>query len=246
MATVPNSRSYRTTGKFSRGRSAYRDIRGSTSQSESQEGRGLWLWVIFAVAENLIHSGFQNLQRINPKEKVYAHAIGIEDEVALSVLIQSDWIMLVTDNHFSRYKSQEIALQLGVPLISTGVNSSVENQQITDMRGEIITALYGDKLCLNCLGRINLTYVAAEQHKNQFVGDELIRRGHVTGEDIKEPAVKILNSIVGAMAVNILLHQYAQRQEHKPVLIYENNKNTSIYEDNESLANRQKGCFLCC
>lgn len=187
----------------------------------------------------------QHLQGINPKAQVYAHTIGIEDEAALQVLMQCDWIIVATDNHFSRYKTQEIALQLGVPLISTGVNISVENQQITDMSGEVITARYGDKLCLNCLGRINPTYVAAEQHKDQFIGDELIRKGYVTGEAVKEPAVKNLNSIIGAMAVDILVNQYTQRQDHKPVLVYENNKNTLIYEDNKSLANRNLECYFC-
>lgn len=187
----------------------------------------------------------QHLQRINPKAQIYAHTIGIEDKVALPVLMQCDWIIVATDNHFSRYKTQEIALQLGIPLISTGVNISVKNHQITDMSGEIITARYGDKLCLNCLGRINPTYVAAEQHKDQFIGDELIRKGYVTGEEVKEPAVKTLNSIVGAMAVDVLVNQYTQRQEHKPVLVYENNKNTLIYEDNKSLANRNLECYFC-
>jgi len=235
------------------------------------------------IAENLIHSGFQDihlidpdrieitnlnrivgayysdaqqnrlkvevvkehLQRINPNAQVVAHPVGIEDQAILPALLQSDWFIIATDNHFSRYKTQEIALQLGIPIISTGVNITVEDGVIIDTSGEIIIARYGDGLCLNCLGRINPTKIAAERHQGQFIGDELILRGYVSGQTVKEPAVKTLNAIVGAMAVDLLLNQYTQRQAHVPIWVYENNKQPCIYPDRESVTNRKAGCFNC-
>ena len=154
-------------------------------------------------------------------------------------------VVIATDNHFSRYKAQELALRFGIPLISTGVNISVEDEQITDMSGEVIIARSGDGLCLHCLGRINPTQIAAEQHKGQFIGNELVRRGYVSGQDVKEPAVKTLNAIVGAMAVDVLLNQYTQRQAHVPVWVYENNGWPCFYPDNGSVLARQKNCFHC-
>ena len=235
------------------------------------------------IAENLIHSGFQDihlidpdrveitnlnrivgayysdaeqnrlkvevvkehLQRINPKAQVGAHPVGIEDEALWPVLLQCDWLIVATDNHFSRYKTQEIALRFGIPLISTGVNITVKDEQITDMSGEIIIARSGDCLCLNCLGRINPTQIAAEQHKDQFIGNELIRRGYVSGQEVKEPAVKTLNAMIGTMATEALLNQYTQRQAHVPVLVYENNVGACIYPDDSSVIARQKNCFHC-
>ena len=187
----------------------------------------------------------QHLQRINPNARVEGNTIGIEDGAALPVLLQCDWMIVATDNHASRYHAQRIALDLALPLISAGVNITVEDQQVADMSGEVIIARSGDHLCLNCLGRINPTYVAAEEHKGAFIGDELIRRGYVTGEEVKEPAVKTLNAIVGAMAVEVLLNQYTQRQLHVPVLVYENNRGMSIFPDHDSVDRRNQDCYFC-
>ena len=235
------------------------------------------------IAENLIHTGFQaldlidpdrveitnlnrivgayyqdavenrlkvevvrdHLQRINPRAEIGAHAFGVEDEAALSVLAQADWIMLATDSQYSRFKAQEIALRFGIPLISSGVNITVTDGEITDMSGEVIVARTGDRLCLHCLGRINPTEVAAEQHKDDFLGQELVRRGYVDGQDVKEPAVKTLNSLIGAVVVDVLVNQYTLRQSHYPIIVYENNNQPNLYAENQEINRRIKNCFYC-
>lgn len=235
------------------------------------------------IAENLIHTGFQDvhlidpdrvevtnlnrivgayysdaeqnrlkvevvrdhLQRINPKARVQAHAFGVEDDRVLGVLAQADWIMVGTDSHVSRFAAQQIALRYAVPLISAGANISVEDGQITDMSGEVIITRYGDGLCLHCLGRINPTIIAAERHQGQFLGHELIRRGYVAGQEVKEPAVKTLNAMLGAMAVDTLMNQYTQRQQHLPVVVYEDNVMACIYPDRDSVSRRNKECYVC-
>jgi molybdopterin/thiamine biosynthesis adenylyltransferase len=187
----------------------------------------------------------EHLQRINPKARVEGHPIGVESEAALAVLMRCDWLIVATDNHFSRYQAQKIALQLGIPLISAGVNITVEDKQITDMSGEVIIARSGDGLCLNCLGRINPTAVAAAKHKDALIGTELIRRGYVTGQEVKEPAVKTLNAILGAMTVDVLMNQFTQRQAHVPIQVYENNGQFSMYPDHDSVTLRQPACYFC-
>lgn len=187
----------------------------------------------------------EHLERINPEVDVYAHPTGIEDPALVPSLMQCDWLLVTTDSHYSRFKSQEIALQLGIPLIASGVNITVENGQITDMSGEVIIARYGDKLCLNCLGRINPTVIAAERNQGSFLGDELIRKGYVSGLEVKDPAVKTLNAIMGAMAVDVLVNQFTLRQEHVAVLVYESNGSTYIYEDSDSVENRNLHCYSC-
>jgi len=73
----------------------------------------------------------------------------------------------------------------------------------------------------------------------------LVKRGYVTGKDIKEPAVKTLNTSLATMAVEVLVNQYTEVRRHIPVLVYENNGHMSIYEDRESVQLRNKQCFLC-
>ncbi len=185
----------------------------------------------------------EHLKRINPKARIEAHPSSIEDEGLLPVLAQCDWLLLATDNHASRFAAQQIALRFGIPLISAGVNIQVTDGQIEDMSGEIITARWGDGFCLNCLGRINPTQIAAETVPD--LGGELFRRGYVAGREVKEPAVKTLNAILAARAVDALLNQYTGRQRQAPILVYEDNQTPSMYPDTESLTRRPKDCFHC-
>ncbi|MBN8633511.1 MAG: ThiF family adenylyltransferase [Rhodobacterales bacterium] len=187
----------------------------------------------------------EHLRKINPDAVVEAHAVGIEDDSTLAALMRSDWIVVATDNHFSRYHAQIIALQLGVPLLSAGVNINVKDGQIADWSGEVIIARSGDGLCLNCLGRINPTLVAAYEHRADTIGAELVRKGYVTGQEVKEPAVKTLNAIVGAMAVDALLNQFTERQRHVPVTVYESNHLSAIYPDEQWQSSRQVSCYFC-
>jgi len=187
----------------------------------------------------------EHLERINPAARIFAHPTGIEDSALLPALMQCDWLMVTTDSHFSRFKAQELALQLGIPLISSGVNITVEDGQITDMSGEVIIARYGDKLCLNCLRRINPTVIAAERNQGDVVGDELVRKGYVAGLEVKDPAVKTLNAILGAMSVDVLINQFTLRQKHVPILVYENNDSVSVYVDLNSIENRFFDCWIC-
>ena len=187
----------------------------------------------------------RHLIRINPKAIVLACKKDVHDKEAESVLALSDWIIVATDNHSSRLKVQELSVKYFVPLLSLGVNITVKDNKIEDMSGEVITARVGDYLCLHCLNRINPIKVASEQHPDQAIREALVKRGYVTGKDIKEPAVKTLNTFLATMAVDVLINQYTDARRHVPVLVYENNGYMSIYQDRESVQQRNKHCFLC-
>ncbi len=120
-----------------------------------------------------------------------------------------------------------------MPLLSVGVNITVKDKKIEDMSGEVITARVGDRLCLQCLHRISPTKVASERHPDQGIREALVKRGYVTGSDVKEPAVKTLNTMVATLAVEALLNQYTGVRRHVPILVYENNGAMSLYEDRE-------------
>src|SRR2546428_7079291 len=186
-----------------------------------------------------------HITSINPQATVQAYRCDVHDKEMESVLALSDWIIVAADNHASRLKVQELSLQYFVPLLSLGVNITVKDNKIEDMSGEVITARVGDYLCLHCLNRINPIQVASERHPDKTIREALVKRGYVTGKDIKEPAVKTLNSYVATMAVEVLVNQYTDVRRHVPILVYENNGYMSIYEDRESVQLRNKHCFLC-
>ncbi len=187
----------------------------------------------------------RHLISINPRATVLACKKDVHDQEVESVLALSDWMIVATDNHASRLKAQELSARYFVPLLSLGVNISVEGNHLADMSGEVITARVGDYLCLQCLGRINPIKVASERHPDQAIREALVKRGYVTGSDIKEPAVKTLNTFLATMAVEVLINQYTEAQRHVPILVYENNGSMRIYEDRESVEHRNKRCFLC-
>lgn len=187
----------------------------------------------------------RHVTHINPKATVLAYKSDVHAKEMEGVLALSDWMIVATDNHSSRLKVQELAVKYFVPLISVGVNITVKDNTIEDMSGEVITARVGDWLCLHCLKRINPIKVASERHPDKTIREALVKRGYVTGKDIKEPAVKTLNTYVATMAVEALINQYTDASRHVPVLVYENNGHMSIYEDTESVQSRSKHCFMC-
>lgn len=186
-----------------------------------------------------------HLRRINPQARIHAYPSGIEEPALESVIAGCDWILVSTDSHTSRARAQTLSLRYFVPLIAAGVNLSVEDGQITDMSGEVILARVGDQLCLHCLGRIDPQRVAAESHPETEVREKLVRRGYVTGLEVKEPAVKTLNAILAALAVETLVNQYTGRQKDTPILVFENNQQAVLYPDRESVEQRNKPCFSC-
>ncbi len=187
----------------------------------------------------------RHVTKINPQATVLACKRDVHDKEVERVLALSDWIIVATDNHSSRLRTQELSVKYFVPLVSVGVNITVKDNSVEDMSGEVITARVGDYLCLNCLKRINPIKVASERHPDKTIREELVKRGYVTGKDIKEPAVKTLNTYVATMAVEVLVNQYTEVRRHIPILVYENNGYMSIYEDRESVQLRNKHCFTC-
>lgn len=187
----------------------------------------------------------RHLRQINPEATIFPFRNDVYDESVEEVLALSDWIIVATDNHSSRFRVQQLSIKYFVPIITVGVNITVQDGNIEDMSGEVITARVGDNLCLNCLRRIDHIKIANETHPDKRIREELVKRGYVTGTEIKEPAVKTLNSMLATLTVETLINQYTERQRSIPILVYEDNKSKAIYEDKESVELRNKNCFTC-
>jgi len=186
-----------------------------------------------------------HLKAINPYCTIETFPINVHSEEAEKVLAFSDWVIVATDNHASRFRVQEYAFKYYVPFISAGVNITINDNIITDISGEVITIRIGDTICLDCLRRINYNAVASEIHPDKTVREGLIQKGYVTGADIHTPAVKTLNSMIANMTVDSLINQYIQRQKTIPILVYENNFVPCVYEDKDSVVFRNLRCQYC-
>jgi len=187
----------------------------------------------------------EHLRAVNPKCEAIPYKINVHDPEAEKIISKADWIFAATDSHSSRFRIQQFAFKYYVPFISAGVSITVEDNKITDISGEVITVRMGDTYCLSCLNRVNYDAVAGETHPDPIVREGLVKRGYITGKDLKEPAVKTLNSMIADMAVDSLVNQYTGRQRTIPVLVYENNDAPVIYEDAESVETRYDNCAVC-
>lgn len=185
----------------------------------------------------------KHLDHINPRATIRAFDYDVLDGKAEIIIAQSTWVIVTSDSHSSRYAVQRLCLKYFVPFISVGVNIEVQDEKIKDMSGEVITIRLGDNMCLNCLQRVNYAKIASETHQDPNIRMQLIQRGYVAGQDIKEPAVKTVNSILASMAVDVLVNQYTHQHNHYPILVYEYNKDMSIYKDTDSVNRRFKNCY---
>lgn len=193
-----------------------------------------------AVLKRLIHDK-------NPKAQVKTYDTNIltPPQKLLEEIADANWLIIGTDNASSRFECVKLAMRFHTSYISMGVNVSVENEKVSDTSGEVITARPGDNICHLCLGRINHTQIAHENHPDEYIRQQLLARGYVRGKDVKNPMVKTVNSIVSNIALDVLINQYSFRQEHHAIWVYENNRSFEIYADKDSVTNRKRNCALC-
>ncbi len=185
------------------------------------------------------------LMAINPKMRVEAIAASAMSGVAEPAIAKSDFVLVATDNHASRFRVQDLCFRYYVPFITSGVNITVEDGRVRDMSGEVILVRMGDCVCLSCLGRVDYDAVAHELHPDPAVRAGLVAKGYVKGADVKEPAVKTLNTHLATLAVDVLVNQYTGRRRDVPILVYEDNDIPTIYEDRESVERRALNCCVC-
>lgn len=185
-----------------------------------------------------------HLLAIRPELDIVTIPKKIEDVETDDRLALADWMIIATDSHSSRFHSQDLAFKYFIPFISSGVSITVTDGAISDYSGEVIVVRPGDRLCLNCLNRINLTKKAEEENRGNEIGVTLASK-YIDGASVHEPAVKTLNNVLGSLTVEALLNQMAPRMADTPILVYERNFQTCIYPDVESIKNRNKNCFTC-
>lgn len=187
----------------------------------------------------------KHLLAINPQAQITCLPYSVFEPQVEESLAESDWVIVATDNHASRFHVQELCFKYFVPFITAGVNITVSNGQVLDMSGEVILVRMGDRVCLSCLNRVNYNEVAKELHPDPTVREGLVAKGYVRGANVHEPAVKTLNTMLATMAVDTLVNQYTERQRDITVAVYENNLYPTIYEDTESISRRDKNCAVC-
>ncbi|MDX8337018.1 ThiF family adenylyltransferase [Candidatus Cetobacterium colombiensis] len=185
----------------------------------------------------------KHLLEINPFLNIKSISSEVKSDEALNELVESSKVFLTTDNHSSRALVNDFCLKYFIPFISIGVNISVINNAISDISGEIIKIFPGDKFCLRCLQRIRQINVDYENIENEKIKEKILKRGYL--KEHKEPAVKTLNTILASLGVDSYVNEFTNYNRESSILVYENNKIPIIYEDNISIKNKNKNCYVC-
>ena len=116
-----------------------------------------------------------HLLAINPSAEIETLAVSVFDDAAERAIVDSDWILVATDNHASRLHVQELCFAYFVPFITAGVNITVEDGRVADMSGEVILVRMGDHVCLSCLGRVDHIF-SVPAVVSEFIHHYLVRR----------------------------------------------------------------------
>lgn len=187
----------------------------------------------------------EHLLRINPDAHILSIPKKIEDIDNILEIALSSWIIMATDNHYSRFLIQKLCFKYFIPFIHVGVNISFIDGKIHDMSGETIVVRMGDQFCLSCLNKLKPNEIHKVLSHDPNVRSGLVHKGYVTGLDIKEPAVKTLNAIMGSITVDALMNEYTNMRENYPITVYENNKALRIYNDDVTIKKRKTTCSIC-
>lgn len=240
-----------------------------------------------AIAENLVHMGFNNLVLVDhdivektnlnrivgakyedaekkcPKvEAMKRHLDDIIPTLSISTIerdiedvasdaeidsriAEASFIVVATDNHLSRLKAQELAFRYFIPLVSAGVNITVEESKVTNYSGSVILARMGDRICLSCLGILDPMEISYEKNRENMIGEHFVKKGYVTGEDIKHPAVKTLNAVLASLAVEEIVNLFSNRRATNNYLEYDDTNGPSIRPLDISQFTASGGCFTC-
>lgn len=187
----------------------------------------------------------RHLKGINSGVEIEALAFPIEDNRVWPSLVTCTWLIVCTDNHTSRYIAQKLSHDLFIPLISAGVNITVDEGVVTDVSGEVVNCKVGCGYCLMCLGRVNHMKILVESEPSSIEGLGLVHKGYISGAHVAEPAVKTLNSIIASLTVDTLINEFTKRQDVIPILVYESNRFPAIFSDQRTFEILDVGCAAC-
>lgn len=125
----------------------------------------------------------------------------IENEAVIPAILDSDLIVVATDNHHSRQIAQELALKYMRPLVCLGTHIEIKADNTPRMYCRITIPPLGGDWCLMCGNVIDLQRVALETAPTE-IHQLAEKAGYLEG--IEDPAVLWLNTICASTAVGII------------------------------------------
>jgi molybdopterin/thiamine biosynthesis adenylyltransferase len=142
--------------------------------------------------------GEQYIRNHAPEARIRIIQTKLQTAEALDALKGVDVLFGCVDNDGARLILNELALAFSIPFFDLGVEIEAEKGRVTAAGGRLAVVL-PDGPCLNCMGQIDVQearFFLSTPEEQAFQ----VRRGYVSGMDIKAPAVAPLNGVVANVA----------------------------------------------
>jgi len=135
------------------------------------------------------------------RSNVKTIASSLEDINLQSDLINTDLLVVATDNHYSRKIAQELALTYQVPLLCLGTHIEIQADSTPRMYCRISIPPVDGGWCLMCGNIISLQQASLELLPSE-INHIASKAGYI--KDIPAPAVFWLNNICASTAVGVI------------------------------------------
>jgi molybdopterin/thiamine biosynthesis adenylyltransferase len=187
-----------------------------------------------------VHVARRTVRRVNPKARVQALPISLDDPKAVAALKGLDLLFGCTDNHGSRLILNQLAVQYLIPYLDLGAGLAVAPDDRLTAAGGQVRLVRPGSFCLACLDGIDRTR-AAQDLMSTPARQRQMARGYAQGIGLPTPAVLFLNAEMASLAMAEFVNLWIGYRASTPLLYYDllNARLTSAG------AERQMSCIAC-
>jgi molybdopterin/thiamine biosynthesis adenylyltransferase len=187
-----------------------------------------------------VHVARRTVRRVNPKARVRALPVSLDDPKAMTALKGLDLLFGCTDNHGSRLILNQLAVQYLIPYLDLGAGLAVAPDDRLAAAGGQVQLVRPGAFCLACIDGIDRARAAQDLMSPQ-ARQRQVTRGYAQGVDLPTPAVLFLNAEMASLAMAEFVNLWTGYRTPTPLLYYDllNARLTSAG------AERQTSCIAC-
>ena len=167
-----------------------------------------------------VHVARRTVRRVNPRARVRALPVWLDDAQAITALKGLDLLFGCTDNHGSRLALNQLEVQYLIPYLDLGAGLAVASDDRLQAAGGQVQVVRPGSFCLACINGIDRTR-AAQDLMSPTARQRRVARGYATGMDLPTPAVLFLNAEVASLAMAEFVNLWTGYRPPLPLLYYD-------------------------
>jgi molybdopterin/thiamine biosynthesis adenylyltransferase len=167
-----------------------------------------------------VHVARRTVRRVNPKARVRALPLSLDDPKAVNALKGVDLLFGCTDNHGSRLLLNQLAVQYLIPYLDLGAGLAVGSDERLAAAGGQVRLVRPGSFCLACVDGIDRAR-AAQDLMSTPARQRQVARGYAQGVDVPTPGVLFLNAEVASLALAEFVNLWTGYRTPTPLLYYD-------------------------